>query len=222
MSMHTLKHNFSRLDKTEKIVGIGSVLTILSIFMPWYEDLDAYNIGDRFFGISGPTMLIGIFILAMSALVFWTFFAHLRGKRPPKLPVSEHVFNMFAGAQSFFLLIIVNSIFFHSKFGVNITLKESKFGMTLAFLGTLLVTLGGYLQMQQARRQGDIGRLEPLINLEEKPRNATSVSEHTVGQEHRPLDTRAREEAQQATVQPALRNEPKVESKGGYTIRMDL
>lgn len=218
MSMHTLKHNFSRLDKTHKIVGIGSVLAILSIFMPWYEDLDAYNIGDRFFGISGPTMLIGIFILAMSALVFWTFYAHLRGKRPPKMPVTEHIFNMFAGAQSFFLLIIVNSIFFHSKFGVNITLKESKFGMTVAFIGTFLITLGGYLQMQQVRRHGDIGRLEPLINLEEKPRNAAPISERINVQEHRPLEASAREMTNQRE-----EKEPKpVESKGSYTIRMDL
>lgn len=205
MNMRNLQSNFSLLERGQKIVGIGSLLLTLSVFLPWYEDLDAYNIGDRFLGITGPTSLIGLLILVLSGVILLTFALRLTGRRAPRLPLKEHVFNIFVGAQSFFLLIIVNSIFFHSKFGVNITMKESKFGMILAFVGCLFITFGGYLQMRAQKNIEDMGKLEPLIDLSDSEK---FHEEHRTLKENieRPLD-------------PAKKPE---ESKGSYTIRMDL
>lgn len=204
MNIRNLQSNFSRLERGQKIVGIGSLSLVASVFLPWYEDLDAYNIGDRFLGITGPTSLIGLLILVLSGVILLTFVLRLTNRRAPRLPLKEHVFNIFVGAQSFFLLIIVNSIFFHSKFGVNITLKESKFGMILAFVGCLFITFGGYLQMKGQKSLGAEGRLEPLIDLSDIEK---------FHEEHRTLEN------VQRPLDPAKKPE---ESKGSYTIRMDL
>lgn len=205
MNMRNFQSNFSRLDRGQKIVGIGSLFLVASVFLPWYEDLDAYNIGDRFLGITGPTSLIGLLILVLSGVILLTFVLRLTNRRALRLPLKEHVFNIFVGAQSFFLLMIVNSIFFHSKFGVNITLKESKFGMILAFVGCLFITFGGYLQMREQKSLGTEGRLEPLIDLSDIEK---------FHEEHRTV-----KEDVQRPLDPAKKPE---ESKGSYTIRMDL
>ena len=100
------------------------------------------------------------------------------GKKLPNLPLEEAHFHIFVGAMSLFLLLITSSIYFHSKFGVNITMKEMKIGMITAFIGTLFVLVGG-LRMNKEKGVSfeSEGKLDRLIDVEDQNRVQRDVKE---------------------------------------------
>lgn len=168
MSFIRIKETFLRLPRHIKLIGVGSVVLAVSTLLPWYADLDSYRIGDQFLGITGPASFVGIVILLLSAGSFCLFGYRLLERRVPRLPVREAIFHLFVGIESLFLLLMVNSIFFHPKFGVNITLKESRFGMTLAIVGSAVLVIGAYFQNKKEIEENQSeGKLEPLIKIEQ-------------------------------------------------------
>lgn len=174
MTLSRLKETFFRLPRHIKLIGIGSLILAISTVLPWYADLDSYKIGDQFLGVTGPASFVGIVILLLSIGSLWLFAYRLLERRVPRLPVREAIFHLFVGIESLFLLLIVNSIFFHPKFGVNITLKESRFGMTLAIVGAVITVVGAYFQnKKEIEDEKSEGKLEPLIKItppvQEKP-----------------------------------------------------
>jgi len=193
MSIERIKETFLRLPRYIKMVGIGGLILAISTILPWYADTDSYKIGDQFLGVTGPASFVGIAILLLSGLSLWLFSYHLLERRIPRLPVREGIIHLFTSIESLFLLVLVNSIFFHPKFGVNITLKESRFGMTFAFAGAVILLIGGYLKnKQEAAEQDETGKLEPLIKMDETPglsvpsRKPTSTS-YFSGRPHAPV-----------------------------------
>lgn len=177
MGFSRIKVIFIRLPTRLKLIGLGALILAVSTLMPWYADLDAYKIGDQFLGITGPASFVGIVILLLSAFSLWMFSYHLLERKAPRLPVREGIINIFVAIESLFLLVLVNSIFFHPKFGVNITLKESRFGMTLAFIGTIILLAGAYLQnREEMEKERGTGKLEPLIKIEPQPAQVQEVS----------------------------------------------
>lgn len=170
MSLARIKETFFRLPKHVKFIGIGALILAVSTLLPWYADLDSYKIGDEFLGITGPASFVGIVILILSGLSLWIFSYRFFERRVPRLPVREAILHLFVAVESLFLLLLVNSIFFHPKFGVNITLKESRFGMTVAVIGGIVLFIGGYLQNKEEIANANAeGKLEPLIKLEPAP-----------------------------------------------------
>jgi hypothetical protein len=150
------------------MIGVGAVILALSTLMPWYADLDSYRIGDQFLGITGPGSFVGLAILVLSVFSLWLFSYHLLERHAPVLPVREAILHLFVSIESLFLLVIVNSIFFHPKFGVNITLKESRFGMTIAFVGAIVMLVGAYMKnKEEVSANESVGKLEPLIKMGE-------------------------------------------------------
>lgn len=169
MSLARLKETFFRLPRHIKLIGIGGLLLAVSTIMPWYADLDSYRIGDEFLGVTGPASFVGIVIFLLSGFSLWIFSYHLLERRVPRLPVREAIVHFATAVESLFLLLVVNSIYFHPKFGVNITLKESRFGMTLAVIGGLVLLIGGYFQNKEEIAENESeGKLEPLIKMEPK------------------------------------------------------
>ena len=168
MPQENIIDKIGRLPLGLKLAGFGSLFTFLSVFLPWYADIDTFNTGEKYIGLSGPLYLLGflIFALAVSSLFLVGF--RLFGKKLPKIPLEEAHFHIFVGAMSLFLLVITSSIYFHPKFGVNITMKEMKFGMIMSFIGTISVLLGGIKLNKDKGVSFDIeGKLNSLIDLEE-------------------------------------------------------
>lgn len=177
MSLARIKERFIRLPRHIKFIGIGGIILAISTVLPWYADLDTYRIGDQFLGITGPASFVGIVILLLSAVSLWVFSYHLLERSLPRLPVREAILHLFVAIESLFLLLLTNSIFFHPKFGVNITLKESRFGMTVAVIGSIILLIGAYMQNREQIREGDeIGKLEPLIKMEPAKREQPQIS----------------------------------------------
>lgn len=140
---------FKELPLPSKLLAIGSLILALSVFLPWYSDVDTFKTGFTYLGVTGPLYLVGFSVLALALvnLVFLSF--SVFGFKPKTLKVKNNQVFLFSGLVSLYLLLVVNSIYFHNQFGVNITLKESQFGMFVAFLGMVLNVTGAYLASRE-------------------------------------------------------------------------
>jgi hypothetical protein len=156
------------LSFDKKLLAAGSVLLALSVFFPWYQDLDSFKTGDIFLGLTGPLYLAGYSILAMAVMNIALIVADQTGKKLPFVTFRASSFHLTSGIAVFYLLLIINSVYFHNKFGVNITVKESQFGMFLAFIAASLVTVGGYMagrEKSSLLRDFQEKTQEPLIKI---------------------------------------------------------
>ena len=136
---------FAELSFSKKLMIISSAVMIVSLVMPWYSDMDSFKTGDVFLGITGPAYLVGISLLGMSVANIALVILEKSGRKYAFSDVKSSTFYMITGIISFYLLIVVNAFYFHPKFGVNITVKQSGFGMFFAFLAASGITVGGYL-----------------------------------------------------------------------------
>lgn len=248
MANRRLTSAISRLETTQKWILFSAVLVGLSTILPWYEDLDAFGAGDLYLGITGPLFLVGLVVFASAAMVAYWIIAPAMGKRLPSLPIKDGALFTFLGLQDLMMLLVANSVFFHPKFGVNITLKNTKFGMILAAAGVLLLIWSGYrLYKKEEKRRSSIGpegRQEPLIKMPTQeatraPRRApverdrdpshylgkSTISSYSQGPVERSIDHLNREAIEARNTTPAPRKEP-IESgsadAGPQPLRMDL
>lgn len=180
MLQETLVDKFKKLPLPLKIIGVGSAIALISTVLPWYQDIDTFNTGDKFLGLNGPLYLLGVFILILASASLALVVMKALNKKLPKFIVSEDHAYIFAGAVSLFLLVIASSIYFHPKFGVNITMKEMRFGMGLSFLGNLLILSGGILKMKKKGVSFEVeGKLDKLIDINVQDRTAQDINPHT-------------------------------------------
>lgn len=133
----------------EKLLSVGSALLALSIFLPWYQDIDSFKTGDMFLGITGPMYLSGFTLLVIAGLNLAMLLAEgLDLKLPFSIKKNSNYF-LASGIATFYLLLLTSTVYFHPKFGFNITVKESQFGMFLAFIAAAFITFGGYLSTRE-------------------------------------------------------------------------
>ncbi len=178
----SLKIKFTKLSLVSKAILIGGFLTALSVFMPWYSDLDQFNIGERFLGISGPLYLAGFFVFVAGAVSVALIAIKMMEKRMPRLPMSEAQIHIAGSVLSLFMLVLTASAYFHPKFGVNLTDKSLGFGMILAFIGSGVMMLGGILAMRAKEVSFDVeGSIAPLIDMEREKADL-NMRDVTVGE----------------------------------------
>ena len=121
---------------------MGGILAAISVFMPWYQDLDRFNTGFEFYGITGPLYLVGLFFLATGIVILGSLFVSRVRDRIKKMGFQlSHFYSLSAGFLAF-LFVLTNSVYFHENFGVNITEKSFRFGMIFAVLGIFSLFMG--------------------------------------------------------------------------------
>ncbi len=179
----SLKLRFMKLPLVRKMILIGGFLTAVSVFMPWYNDVDRFNIGETFLGISGPLYLAGLLVFIAGAVSMALIGIQLMEKRVPGLPFKENHLHLACSVLSLFMLILTASAYFHPKFGVNLTDKNVGFGMILAFIGTGIVMLGGVLAYKQKEISFDTeGSIAPLIDMNREKADLNMRNNITVGE----------------------------------------
>lgn len=145
------KNLWAKLSSDQKLNIIGSTLMIISLFANWYSDKDVFRSGETFSGLNGPLYLTGysMLILAAGNLL-------LSLGQAIKFPVIKNFSKSNVGKQqmgigfgTMYLLILVNSVYFHPQFGLNILSKKSEAGVLLALFGSVLICGGGYLAYRQ-------------------------------------------------------------------------
>ncbi|MDP4008148.1 MAG: hypothetical protein Q8P68_03060 [Candidatus Peregrinibacteria bacterium] len=146
--MRNAKTLFTKLSSAEKLVMIGSGLAVLSVFLPWYRDLDAWGKGDTFLGLTGPLSAIGLVILLGSGAVFAKMLGRMIGKKLRLLEKFDQLAT-YVAAENVLLFVITSSIYFDPKFGVNITLKQTAFGLFLCLIGSAVMAFGSYMRRKE-------------------------------------------------------------------------
>ncbi|MBD3156408.1 hypothetical protein GF369_01130 [Candidatus Peregrinibacteria bacterium] len=217
MPAQRIQDKIKSLPTAQKLIGIGSVIAIISSFLTWYRDIDAFDRGGAYLGITGPLYLIGYIIICLSAFALALTVFHVLEKKVPSLPIKESMVYILSGATSIFLLILANSIYFHPQFGLNITSKEYGLGMMLAFIGSVAVTIGGVLQnrergtsrlikeFQQEARSSE-KEADPVVELnnfqKEQERRKQSLEEKA---EHKKREDIASKRAVQQEEKPTIK-----------------
>jgi len=195
----------TELPFERKLLGAGALLLAISVFLPWYQDLDSFKTGDVFLGLTGPTYFAGMTILALAIADMALLFIEATGKIIPLPSIKPSTFYLASGLIVFYLLLLVNSVFFHNKFGVNITSKDSQFGMFMAFIAASLITIGGYLATRekssllkefQEKAQESLIKI-PDPNESRKPRDITRAAPAQQPNKLRPTQTSLAENSQQ-------------------------
>lgn len=230
MNLEKIKNRFLRLDIYSKLIALGSFVTVISVVMPWYEDLDAFKTGDMFLGLTGPLYLAGYVILLSSLFSLSLIGLNILEKKAPRLPMQANHIHIAAAILNIFLLVLVHSVYFHDKFGVNIALKESRFGMSIAFLGSLTLLASSIIAERKkvGTLEFDHGKLEPLITLNRHSRDQRDLTPQLSDMpkaeqvEHKSPLTNANHQIRtdiRETVQKDMTTENKA---GGQPWRMDL
>jgi hypothetical protein len=169
MAELSFKNNLKALPTREKLVFIGGFLAILGTFLPWYKDVDRFQTGDTFLGISGPLYLAGMLVLLCGIMSFGIILMKLLNKRIPKLPFPESYMHLGGAGFSVLMLILTYSVYFHPKFGINLTEKTVGTGMIMAIIGVGLVIFGGVLEIKKKEISfEEEGKLEKLINMNDR------------------------------------------------------
>lgn len=178
------KTRLRNLSLGRKMLLLGSGLTAISVFLPWYSDMDRFNVGDTFLGITGPLYLTGFIILAAGLASFSIIMKQLMGRGETRLPMKEGSFHLFSSILSVAMLVLTNSVYFHPKFGISIADKSLGFGIIIAFAGT-----GAWLFASIASRNTRVGFAqsvsidEPMMEfgmMEERKTNFQPMRERTI------------------------------------------
>jgi hypothetical protein len=149
MPVKRIQQVVQELSFEKKLLAAGSLLMLISVFLPWYQDIDSFKTGDMFLGINGPLYLVGASILVLAATDLGLVISDSMGRKISLFGLKHSTFFLGSGLVCFYLLMVVNSVYFHPKFGFNITVKESQFGMFFAFIAASLMTIGGYLSTRE-------------------------------------------------------------------------
>lgn len=142
---NSLKSQFKNLPINRKIALFGSVLTILAVFLPWYSDVDRFNISVTFLGITGPLYLTGYIILGLSLISFGTIIGKMIGRPWRSIPLRDGDLYITVGIANLLMMAIASSVYFHAKFGVNLTGKSMGIGMLVSIVGSSVLIAAGLL-----------------------------------------------------------------------------
>ncbi|MFC1615742.1 hypothetical protein ACFL21_01255 [Patescibacteria group bacterium] len=181
MQQLSFKTRLKKLSFHRKVVLLGAFILILGSFLPWYADLDKFGIGDTFLGITGPMYLAGLVILSLSTISLSVIIMELFEKPVKWLPIREEHFYLFAAGFSLFMLILSNSVYFHPKFGVNLTDKSMGIGMMMSFGGVVIVCFGALIGLKKQRDRVIQGHMSHLDEISTTTKKTVPVEGTTIG-----------------------------------------
>ncbi len=183
---NSFKNRLMKLPIVSKLVIVGSFVSIVGVFLPWYNDVDKYGIGGIFSGISGPLYLAGTIVL-LSGIASFSMIAYRIFDKPiPKIPLKENQFYAFSSSVSLTMLVLSISVFFHSGFGVSLIDKNLGIGVYLGLFGSGIVMLAAIMSMRNRNVSFEVeGSLEPLIEVNDEHRETKPLDLRTedVGEE---------------------------------------
>jgi hypothetical protein len=154
---------WQKLKTSQKLSFLGSGLLLISLFLNWYSDKDVFRSGDSYTAMSGPLYFVGFTMLIMALFVIATvFLSSRRSKLLQKWTTSGlGKIQMLTGFSAMYLLMVINSVYFHPQFGLNILDKKSEIGVMVALVATVMICIGGYLTYRS--KPGLVTALDSVI-----------------------------------------------------------
>lgn len=140
-----LRYKLSDLPLHQKLVGIGSLISIIGVLLPWisYDD-HTRN------GLQDITFLVGYIIIFLSALVLLSVILKMTKKKFLKFPLRETLLSLFTGTQIVLLSVISFSIY--SQLFLYTSSSQIRFGLTFSGIGGLMILIGSYLAYKEEKQ----------------------------------------------------------------------
>ena len=181
--MNRLKHSLAHMSLGRKLVLAGSLLALLSIFMPWHS-IGTPSIGTQhvYNGLGDQNFVIGLLVLVFSLCSLCMVGLPLLGMRVPRLKWRESVLLTFFGGESLLLTLVLTGM--HQTSVVRAVSFDLRIGLYFAIIGSALIFAGGLLQgSREADADADDGSLSPLTRVRHHTTPTTPHSE-TLHQHH--------------------------------------
>ena len=186
MSLRRLKHAILRLSPEEKVIGIGGLLVLFSMFMPWYTILlnfDQSNMTHS--GFSGDLGVIGfvVFLIVILGLLFLVGdYLHFR---IPHFGYKKEQIVFFLTTQSAFLMLLLVAVY--TKRSLEFTTAELRFGLYLALIGASLAAFSAFAQIQKLTKEetesffdhADDHNLDPELEPRSKKKKEEKIVEES-------------------------------------------
>lgn len=149
---------WQKLSSGQKLSLLGSVLLLFSLFLNWYSDKDVFRSGDSYTALSGPLYLVGFSMLALAVFNIMIVFLSVRRSKLMMKYSDGGIgkVQMLIGFFSMYLLMVINSVYFHAQFGLNILDKKSEIGVMVSLVATVMVCIGGYLTYRRKFEESSI------------------------------------------------------------------
>ena len=147
--MKDIKKAVLKLTISYKIIGLGSFLGVLSVFMPWYSDFNSLNSGISYLGVTGPLYLLGIVVFLISIMNLGIIASKVFNYKLPNLKTKNENLFIGGGFLATLMIIIAFSIYFHNSFGINILNKKVRIGLIFAFISSISVSFGGIMELNK-------------------------------------------------------------------------
>lgn len=208
MRTKSIKEKLLKLPLPQKLVGIGAALALIGSVLPWYSDIDTFNHGVQFLGVTGPLYLVGFIIIGVSLFSLILTGFYIFDKNLPDLPMKESLVYVLSGATGLFLLLIANSVYFHNDFGTNITSKEYGIGMLIVFIGVIGVTLGGIMQSRESGTARFLNKFKEETEVKEPEEKLDPVVELNNFQKEQAEEKQKTSEPE-PQIKPEIQAEPK-------------
>lgn len=122
---------------------IGLTVSSVSLFMPWYSDVDAFNAGASYLGITGPTSMLGVSLLILNVITMGLITFRFRFEKDARLPISRKVLEKIHGPVYLYMIFLMMSVYFSDDFGINLANKTAGFGAYVGAAGAFISTVGG-------------------------------------------------------------------------------
>lgn len=152
MSLRRIKHTFLRLTPEEKVSGLGALLVLVGIFLPWYSvvlNFDKKSITES--GLSGDLGVLGFVVLLMVILALLVLVGEHLHIRLPQLGYTREQILFFLMGQSAFLILLAIAVY--TKRSLEFTDAELRFGIYLALIGALLGAFAIFAQIQKFKKK---------------------------------------------------------------------
>lgn len=137
-----------KMSDGEKAIAGGSIIVLISLFLPWYGwDLGPFG-SDSVDGFASWGWLT--FLALLAVVLFWAARRLFTEQvKLPDMPVSDAAFYMIGGAVEV-LGAVLFWLAYHREAVDGIVSVGVKFGTFVAIVGGAVTLFGGYLEQQRA------------------------------------------------------------------------
>jgi hypothetical protein len=142
---------FQNLPQKYKVMYAGIAISSIALFMPWYSDVDAFNAGASYLGITGPTSVMGISLLILNIFTLGLITFKFRFKREAKLPFSRVTLEKIHGPVYLYTVFLMMSVYFNDQFGINLATKTAGFGVYVGSIGAIISTISGLKKQKEVQ-----------------------------------------------------------------------